>query len=84
MARFQDLTGMQFGRLVVIERDTGFTGPGTKWLCQCDCDPNKLVSVRAPSLKSGATQSCGCQELEPENNPTPKHIVKHWIEWLNS
>lgn len=59
----KDLTGIRFGRLVVLERGQDYissTGKSKRvvWKCQCDCG-NK-VEVEATSLQSGATQSCGC------------------------
>ncbi len=57
-----DLTGQRFGRLWVVGLaplpmpDSGGTKQG--WLCKCDCG-NEVI-VRARSLKSGDTRSCGC------------------------
>ena len=46
MARLNDLTGLKFGRLTVIERaEDSITKKGnrfTRWLCICDCG-NKVV-----------------------------------------
>ena len=53
----QDLTGLKFGRLTVIERAPS-KGKDTRWRCKCDCG-NEVV-VRGNDLKRGATQSCGC------------------------
>ena len=60
MGAFQDLTGLRFGRLVVIKvsRFSRGTGGNTKWLCRCDCKTRKSIS--SYSLKSGDTRSCGC------------------------
>lgn len=57
-----DLTGKRFGRLVVKERSTQITGTGALWICQCDC--GSISTVRAHSLISGSTQSCGCLNRE--------------------
>lgn len=48
--------GSRFGRLVVLsEYKSG------KWpMCRCLCDCGKKIDVRAYSLKSGNTRSCGC------------------------
>jgi hypothetical protein len=56
-ARFRNLAGSKYGKLTVednykIENDI------TYWLCKCECG-NKLW-VRAYSLISNNTQSCGC------------------------
>lgn len=61
-----NLTGKHFGKLVV-------TGEGAKpgyWHVKCDCGNEK--DVRAGSLKSGNTKSCGC--LVKRNPGRPKRI----------
>lgn len=62
MGKFQDLTGMKFGRLTVIEQSADYISPKNRheirWLCKCDC--NNKVIVRSSALKSGDTHSCGC------------------------
>ena len=63
MGRFIDITGQKFGRLMVIERiGTSKSGGNALWLCQCFC--GQLVTIQAPDLKSGHTQSCGCLQKE--------------------
>lgn len=57
--RFKNLEGQTFGRLTVLR----YAGPGPGrgqhlWLCRCVCGTEK--AVRAGSLASGNTQSCGC------------------------
>jgi len=57
-----DLTGQQFGRLLVLGR-AGYEKSGTiKWLCKCDC--GKTVVVRGHRLRKGITRSCGCYASE--------------------
>jgi hypothetical protein len=51
-----DLTGQRYGRLTVKHR------LGQSWLCVCDCGKEKRVLQL--SLRSGATQSCGCLARE--------------------
>lgn len=63
MGALIDLTGMKFGRLTVIERDTTPHKKGpARWICLCDCGTIKSISSCA--LRSGATQSCGCLNRE--------------------
>jgi hypothetical protein len=56
-------TGDRFGLLVAVcvDRPTydrrGY--PIKRWLCQCDC--GITTTVRSTALKSGNTESCGCQ-----------------------
>lgn len=68
----EDLTGIRFGRLLVIGRDKD---DASKWICLCDCqkdkDNPKLKSVFRGHLTSHRTQSCGCYAKEinsGENN----------------
>lgn len=59
--RFQDLTGKTFGRLTVI----GYAGKKrhqSHWLCRCKCGSVKII--RACSIMSGHTVSCGCLHSE--------------------
>lgn len=58
----KDLTGMRYGRLVVL-RETGpyVSESGRtrrRWLCQCDC--GNEVTVIGDNLTGGKTLSCGC------------------------
>lgn len=59
----QDLTGLRFGKLVVLS----FAGIGHRkqhvWKCQCDCGGQKVVTTGL--LNAGQTRSCGC--LRPRN-----------------
>lgn len=59
--RFQNLTGLKFGRLTVISQAEN-RRRSTVWLCVCDCGTSK--EIRAPQLKNGETQSCGCRHRE--------------------
>ena len=71
MGRFIDLTGQVFGRLTVIERDESVgSDKGAYWICQCEC--GNVKSINSYSLRSGATQSCGC--LNKEIISQPKEI----------
>lgn len=54
--------GERFGRLVVIERDTGQKPGGVRWLCRCDCGNTKAIS--GSHLRTGFIQSCGCMRRE--------------------
>lgn len=57
-----NLQGQRFGRLTVIARSSA--APATtgnrsvKWEARCDC--GTTITVRACSLSSGNTTSCGC------------------------
>ena len=58
MSKLIDLTGQRFGRLTVVERAENTAEGKARWLCKCDC--GEQVRVRAESLRSGGTRSCGC------------------------
>jgi hypothetical protein len=59
-AKFQDLTGMKFGRLTVIE----YAGQATNslWLCRCECGNEKVI--KSGHFKNGSIKSCGCLNSE--------------------
>jgi hypothetical protein len=52
-----ELTGMQFGRLRVIEPVTEL-GKALKYRCACEC--GAATVAWAQSLRTGHTRSCGC------------------------
>ena len=56
-----DLTGIRFGRLVVIRYDSK-RGKLHYWLCKCDCGNMKAISEW--SLRKSITKSCGCLQKE--------------------
>jgi len=66
MAKLIDLTGMRFGRLVVVKQAEPYTSPGghrsARWLCKCDCGNEKII--RHSSLVNGDSTSCGCYQKE--------------------
>lgn len=68
-----DLTGQRFGRLVVLGRDFSKKYTKPHWLCQCDCGNQTIVY--GYSLKSGATQSCGCLNKEIVSAMTLKDLT---------
>ena len=58
-----DLSGMRFGRLLVIkraEKDYMYKGvkPYPRWECLCDCGSQTIV--KGDDLRNGTTLSCGC------------------------
>ncbi|KKL89402.1 hypothetical protein LCGC14_1915050 [marine sediment metagenome] len=66
-----DITGLRYGRLVVLKENRRIKDEPLKWLCQCDC--GNTVSLRAIDLKSQNTQSCGCFRRET----TSKTFMTH-------
>lgn len=56
---FKDLTGMRFGHLIVLYRDTTAPkGKGAYWVCLCDC--GGIKTIRGKDLLSGHNITCGC------------------------
>ena len=64
MANKIDMTGLRFGRLVVIEQaDDIIEASGrhrTAWRCLCDCGKDVIVRGECLRSKSSPTRSCGC------------------------
>ena len=64
----KDLTGMQFGRLIVLKQVDDYVSPSgkhfAKWLCKCECKDHNLVEVISSNLLRGTTKSCGCLQKE--------------------
>lgn len=61
-----DLTGERFGKWLVIsqiEAPDHLTSSLNQayWICDCDCGHRSIV--RANSLRSGKSKSCGCGTL---------------------
>ena len=85
MGKFQDLTGMTFGRLTVIERAENSNNGAARWLCRCSCG-NEVV-VCASDLKN-RQESCGCYRREKASQANKKHgmsgtkIYKTWRDML--
>lgn len=62
---FIDLTGKTFGRLTVLKRVEN-KGISKCWECVCVC--GIIKNIRATSLISGGTKSCGCLFKECAEN----------------
>lgn len=74
--KIEDLRGMKFERLEVIDfdwfkynndRNNNVRGrkngsPKYYWICRCDC--GKCKSVKATHLKNKSTKSCGCLSVD--------------------
>lgn len=62
----KDLTGKTFHRWTVIERRPNDIEPSGKaatvWRCRCEC--GEVKDIRASSLKSGDSKSCGCLKMD--------------------
>ena len=56
--RNRDLTGRQFGRWTVLERDMENPSREDYYVCRCDCGTVRAVAEK--NLVSGRSKSCGC------------------------
>lgn len=72
---------MKYGRLTVIEF-ADVKGGNKRYLCLCDCGNKKVIA--GTSLRTGATKSCGCLNLEKKRTRDNVHglhgtkIHKSW------
>lgn len=57
MLTIKDLTGVRFGRLLVVKQIEKDPVQGIMWLCKCDC--GTMCKVSGNGLRSGKG-SCGC------------------------
>ena len=62
MSHVVDLTGMDFGYLHVIGRDTSKKGDTAHWICRCKC--GTICSKDGRYLRNGHAKSCGCFRKE--------------------
>ena len=58
MSKRQDITGQKFGMLTALRYDSSDNQGRAKWLCECDCGSQLVVT--ASNMKGGKTVSCGC------------------------
>jgi hypothetical protein len=66
MSKVKDLTGHRSGRLEALRLSEIRKGR-TYWMCLCKPEwggCGKEVEIRADSLQTGNTQSCGCQKID--------------------
>lgn len=82
----ENLIGVKFGKLIVVEDLGRFIKEGTKskrhyYKCRCTCDKQTVLIIDKYKLLSGHTTSCGCRQSEvvrkrnKEDNPS-KYIIK--------
>ena len=76
----QDLTGLKFHRLTVIEY-AGATRPPKRALWKCKCDCGSICEVIATHLRNGNTKSCGCLRNEVAGGRTRTHGLSKTREY---
>ena len=67
----KDLTGKEFGRLVVIRKAEARSG--TNPLCVCLCSCGKVSNVIQENLLNGHTRSCGCLSADLASERSTTH-----------
>lgn len=84
----KELTGMRFGRLVVVGRAGSYTyrngKKAAKWECKCDC--GKTTFCKSNHLTSGDIQSCGClgrERLTASITTHGRHNTRLYGVWCN-
>lgn len=67
MAKFVDVQGQKFGKLVVVEKDKNTNGHENYWTCRCEC--GGVCSVRISHLRAGTVwrcHNCKCASMRNE------------------
>lgn len=75
----KDITGEKFGRLKVLSFDHKDKRRQSYYKCQCEC--GNITVVRANSLTTGNTKSCGCMVRERDKTYRKKNKRLYGI-WL--
>ena len=71
-----DLTGLRFGRLLVLGLSSKKCKENSRhWSCLCDCGNEKVVLGK--SLKNKSTRSCGCLRKETTSKNFSKHGLRN-------
>lgn len=64
MGKYIDITGMKFGKLLVLNEHSRDKHGNVTWLCRCDCGNTKIVSGNC--LRKGITTNCGCSKKQAQ------------------
>lgn len=75
MPNLIEISGMRFGRLVVVSRN-GHKGKKTAWLCRCDCGNDTVVV--GGDLRAGNTKSCGCGQAPVVHGMSESRLYGIW------
>lgn len=74
----KDLTGLKYGRLLVIKRvpkPEHIKGQRIYYLCECECGNQKIVAKS--HLTTGHTSSCGCKVIDMAIDRNKGWLAKH-------
>ena len=81
--KFINMTGLRFGRLVVLKQVENNEFNQIQWFCQCDCGVQKVYL--GFNLRYGRTQSCGCYGKEKREEGREIHRMsksKEYNSWI--
>lgn len=76
-SRRNDLTGMVFGSLCVIEFSHTYNGH-SYWLCSCECGESTIA--RGSHLKTGNISSCGCKKGNITHRESGTRLYNVWSQ----
>lgn len=66
-----EMTGLRYGRLLVIGNAGKTAHRQMLWACRCDCGGQSVVA--GGDLRRGKITSCGCQRIERSIEVNTKH-----------
>lgn len=77
-----EMTGIRFGRLVVLGRAASRPQGGgiARWICQCDC--GAIIDLPGASLRTGRNKSCGCFRRDRAGQLYHKHGKSKTPEYM--
>ena len=76
-----DLTNQRFGKLVALKNTNQLSSHHSYiWECKCDC--GNIHYVSAENLRSGKTNSCGCQKKSRGEEIITQILLKHNISFI--
>ena len=86
MPKLNDITGQQFGRLIVLgishRQRLSPRRSIVHWQCRCICGTE--ISVRSSDLGTGNTQSCGCLQIERTRQASITHGHTSGGKWTRA
>ena len=71
MPKMKNLTGMQFGRLSVVNHSGISPNGAHQWFCRCKCGGSTTTTTAM--LTHGRSKSCGCLSAELSAERATKH-----------
>lgn len=87
MSNKKDLSGLRFGKLVVVEYTGNNKSGRAMWLCRCDC--GNYHKTLGKYLLNGDTTSCGCHRARILSNTIKRHTshkmskTKLYTKWVS-